>query len=89
VVGYVLITCWKLVCGSLSSFTDLGSLPTRQVRVYSILKINEGMLLLDSPPDISVSEQAAPTFLGLRLLLYRKMFTLTTFDWPGYPSDFK
>jgi hypothetical protein len=47
------------------------------------------MLLLDYPPDISVSEQAAPTFIGFRLLLYRKMFTLTAFDWPGYPSDFK
>jgi hypothetical protein len=27
--------CWKLVCGSLSPFTDLGSLPTRQVRLYT------------------------------------------------------
>jgi hypothetical protein len=27
--------CWKLVCGSLSPFTDLRSLPTRQVRLYT------------------------------------------------------
>jgi hypothetical protein len=36
VVGYGLITCWKLVCGSLSPSTDLGSLPTRQVRFYDV-----------------------------------------------------
>jgi hypothetical protein len=35
VVGYGLITCWKLVCGSLSPFTDLRSLPTQQVRLYT------------------------------------------------------
>jgi hypothetical protein len=36
VVGYGLITCWKLVCGSLSPFTDLRSLLTRQVRLHTI-----------------------------------------------------
>jgi hypothetical protein len=30
-----LICCWMLVCGRLSPFTDLRSLPTRQVRLYT------------------------------------------------------
>jgi hypothetical protein len=28
--------CWMLVCGNLSPFTDLRSLPTRHVRLYTI-----------------------------------------------------